>query len=189
MKLLSFHGTRSGIFGLGNVLIRARLRGQYSHNEVMFEPCDGPEVAALMPDGSLEPDANGALWCCSSVGLERLPSHSRRRAGKVGGVRFKRIVPDRQRWTAEETDRDPLQAARWAREHEGSLYDWQYIVGFLAWFIPQKETRTACCEACAKMLGLAADAWRFDCCSLSAAVRWHQGGAGGDYIDTSLSRV
>ena len=170
MKLLSYHGTRSGIFGLGNILIRWRLRGPYSHNEVMFEPGDGPDVAALMPDGSLEPDADGALWCCSSVGLERMPAHSLRRAGKVGGVRFKRIVPDPARWTADDTGCDPLQAARWARENEGSLYDWQYIIGFLAWVVRQRESRTACCEACAKMLGFGGDAWRFDCCSLPAAV-------------------
>lgn len=176
MKLLSFHGTRAGIFGLGNILIRARLRGPFSHNEVMFEPGDGADVAALMPDGSLEPDANGALWCCSSVGLERLPAHSRRRAGKVGGVRFKRIVPDPERWTVKGTDKSPLKAARWARENEGSLYDWQYILGFLAWLIPQKDGRTACCEACAHMLGFGPDSWRFDCCSLPAAVGWHMGG-------------
>ena len=92
MKLASYIGTRAGIYGLGNVLIRLRLGGQESHSEIVFEPSDGPEVAALMPDGSLEPDANGALWCCSSVGLERIPAHSPRRSGGLGGVRFKRII-------------------------------------------------------------------------------------------------
>lgn len=174
MKLLSYHGTRPGITGLGNILIRVRLRGPYSHNEVMFEPGDG--VDHLMPDGTCEPDATGAYWCASAVGLERLPVWSRRRAGRLGGVRFKRIVPDSARWTAEDTDRDPLQAARWAREHEGSLYDWQFILGFLAWIIPHKKSRVACCEACAQMLGFGDDAWRFDCCSLPAAVRGQQGG-------------
>lgn len=180
MKLASYHGTRAGLMGLGNVLIRLRLRGPYSHSEIVFEPGDG--VDHLMPDGTCQPDASGALWCVSSTGLERLPAHSKRRPGRTGGVRFKRIVPDPSRWALQATAGDPLRAAQWAHDHEGSLYDWQYIVGFLAWFIPHKEGRTACCEACALMLGFGADAWRFDCCSLPAAVTavaaWGRAGHG-----------
>lgn len=171
MKLASYHGTRSGIFGLGNTLIRLRLRGQVSHSEVVFEPSDGQDVAALMPDGSLDPDVNGALWCCSSVGLERLPSWSKRRAGHVGGVRFKRIVLD-SHWEVDATRSSPLRAALWASENEGRLYDWQAVFRYLLWVLPSKLSRGMCSEVAATMLGVPeGDAHLFDPRTLRAAVR------------------
>lgn len=165
MKLASYHGTRPGLMGLGNVLIRLRLRGPYSHSEIVFEPGDG--VDHLMPDGTCAPDADGALWCVSSTGLEHIPAWSARRPGKRGGVRFKRIVLG-DKWTLDPVS-NPEQAARWAVENEGRLYDWQLILGFLAWVIPHKSSRVMCSEACAEMLGLL-DAWRFDPCSLRAVM-------------------
>lgn len=132
MKLASYHGTRAGLMGLGNMLIRLRLRGPYSHSEIVFEPGDG--VDHLMPDGTCEPDASGALWCVSSTGLERIPPWSKRRPGKRGGVRFKRIALG-EKWALDPVS-NPEQAARWAVENEGRLYDWQLILGFLAWAVP-----------------------------------------------------
>lgn len=170
MKLASYHGTRAGLSGIGNRLIRLRLRGVISHTEVVFEPGDGPVVAALMPDGKLEPDANGALWCASATATERLPDWSRRRAGKMGGVRFKRIAPTPDRWYLRETFADPLQAALWACRNEGVPYDWQLIVGYLAWVVPHGLGKVHCSEASASMLGIP-DPWRFDPCALDAAVR------------------
>ena len=166
MLLASYNSTRPGLQGVANRLIRARLRGIYSHNELVFEPGDG--VDALMPDGTCEPDAQGALWCVSSTGLERIPSWSKRRPGKRGGVRFKRIVLG-DKWTLDPVS-NPEQAAQWARDNEGRLYDWQLILGFLAWLIPEKRSRVICSEACAEMLGFD-DAWRFYPCVLRAAVR------------------
>lgn len=171
MKLASYIGTRPGIMGMGNILIRWRLRGIYSHSEIVFEPGDG--VDNYMPDGTCEPDADGALWCVSSTGLERIPAWSHRRAGRMGGVRFKRIHMG-DKWTLDDTGRDPLRAARWALKNEGRLYDWQLIFGFLAWLIPHKASRVMCSEACAEMLGFD-DAWRFDPCVLRAAL--NTGGA------------
>ena len=168
MKLVSYKATHSGFMGLGNVLIRWRLRGRYSHSEIAFEPGDG--VDELMPDGTCQPDAQGALWCVSSTGLERIPAWSPRRAGKRGGVRFKRIAIKPDHWSVDSLDADPQRAARWARENQGRLYDWQLIIGFLAWLIPQKKSRVMCSEASAEMLGFE-DAWRFDPCSLRSAVR------------------
>lgn len=171
MKLASYIGTREGIYGLGNVLIRLRLGGQESHSEIVFEPGDGPEVAVLMPDGRLEPDANGALWCCSSVGLERIPSHSPRRAGRLGGVRFKRIILGKS-WALDHTDADPLRAAQWANQNQGRLYDWQSIGRYLLWVLPSKASRGMCSEVCATMLGVRAeDAHLFDPRVLRAAVK------------------
>ena len=170
MKLASYIGTRAGIYGLGNVLIRLRLGGQESHSEIVFEPSDGPEVAALMPDGSLEPDANGALWCCSSVALERIPAYSPRRSGSLGGVRFKRITLGKS-WALDPTNADPLRAAQWANRNQGRLYDWQSIARYLLWILPSKASRGMCSEVCATMLGVPeSDAHLFDPRILRAAV-------------------
>lgn len=169
MKLASYIGTRPGIMGIGNRLIRLRLRGRVSHCEVVFEPGDG--VDHLMPDGTCEPDAENRLWCFSSVGLEELPSYSPRRAGRVGGARFKRIhVHDWTKWELDNTKAQPLIAARLALQLQGTLYDWQYIAGFLAWPIPNKDDRLACSEACAAVLGFK-EPYRYDPCSLQAVVR------------------
>lgn len=110
MKLASYKGTRAGLMGIGNWLIRLRLRGIYSHSEIVFEPGDG--VDALMPDGTCEPDADGALWCVSSTGLERLPTWSPRRAGRLGGVRFKRIVLG-DKWHLRKVEQHPLVCIYW----------------------------------------------------------------------------
>lgn len=153
--------------GLGNILIRFRLAGDFSHSEIMFEPGDG--VDHLMPDKTCEP-IDGAYWCCSSTGTERLPTWSPYRAGHMGGFRFKRIRPDRERWTLDATPgRCPLKAATQAKEKQGKLYDWQLVLGFIAWLIPEKAGREMCSEACASLLGFV-DAWRFDPCTLRAAV-------------------
>lgn len=155
---------------VGSVLVRLRLRGAVSHTEILFEPQDGEDVAALMPDGSLEPDEHGALWAYSSVGLERVPPWSPRRPGRIGGARFKRIVVDSKQWRVVDVGRDPAVAAQMASLRQGGLYDWQFIAGFLAWVIPHKRSRTACSEECALVLGLD-DPHRFDPCALDAAVR------------------
>lgn len=169
MKLASYVGTRDGIMGIGNVLIRARLRGRVSHCEIVFEPGDG--VDHLMPDGTCEPDAENRLWCFSSVGLERLPSYSPRRANSIGGCRFKRIhVRDWTKWELDDAKAQPLLSARLAVDLQGVLYDWQYIAGFIAWPIPNKDDRLACSEACAAVLGYK-EPFRYDPCSLQTTVR------------------
>lgn len=169
MKLASYTGTRPGIMGIGNRLIRLRLRGRVSHCEVVFEPGDG--VDHLMPDGTCAPDADNRLWCFSSVGLEGLPDYSPRRAGSIGGCRFKRIhVHDWTKWDLDNAQVDPISAAEHAYRLQGTLYDWQYIAGFLAWGVPEREGRLACSEACAAVLGFD-QPHRFDPCSLQSAVR------------------
>lgn len=168
MKHASYIGTRPGLMGLGNALIRLRLRGNASHCETVFEPGDG--VDHLMPDGTCEPDADGRLWCASSVGLERLPSYSRRRPGRLGGVRFKRIDVSGPEWELIPTDTQPLYAANTAAFYEGARYDWAYILGFVAWFLPQRNSRMACSEACATFMGFS-EPHRFDPCSLRAAIK------------------
>lgn len=167
MLLASYTSTRPGIQGIANRLIRWRLDGRTSHSEIVFQPWDG--VDDLMPDGSAAPDADGALWCVSSVAAEHLPAWSRRRAGCVGGVRFKRIRLDPARWETVPVHANARRAAIVARQLEGDLYDWQGVAGFLAWLIPQKADRWSCAELCAHLAGIK-DAWRFDPCVLHAAL-------------------
>lgn len=184
MKLASYVGTRDSVMGLGNRFIRLRLSGikealktnkfpdqtalRASHSEVVFEP--GDLVDHLMPDGTCEPNEAGELWCASSVGLERIPSWSLRRPNRLGGVRFKRINVSGKQWELDAIDADAKFAATWAVSNQGRLYDWQLIIGFLAWFIPNKKSRVMCSEACAEMLQIP-DAHRFDPCSLQALVK------------------
>lgn len=184
MKLASYVGTRDSVIGLGNRFIRLRLSGireffktnpsedqsilRASHSEIVFEPSDG--VDYLMPDGTCQPNANGELWCMSSTGLETIPDFSKRRAGKVGGVRFKRINVNSTHWELDPLYNDPVGVAVWANENQGRLYDWQLIFGFLAWMIPNKKSRVMCSEACAEALGIP-DAHRFDPCTLQAFVK------------------
>jgi len=168
MLLASYKSTRPGLQGLANRAIRWRLQSIYSHTEVVFEPTD--LVGLLMPDGTTARGEDGALWCASSVAGEALPAHSPRRAGKTGGVRFKRIVLNPDHWDVQRVACDPLQAAQWYRQHEGELYDWQLILGFVAWVIPQKSRRWTCSEAAAAALGAPEEeAWRFDPVNLPAA--------------------
>lgn len=170
MLLASYKVTRPGLQGLFNRIIRLRLRGPYSHNEIVFEPGDG--VGHLMPDGKAEPGQDGALWCASSVAAEALPGFSPRRAGKTGGVRFKRIALNPDHWDLIRLDCDPVTAAEWFRAHEGELYDWQLILGFVSWLIPQQDKRWTCSEACAAALGIPErDAWRFDPVNLYSATQ------------------
>lgn len=166
MKLASYKSTRPGLQGIANRLIRFRLRGVYSHNEVVFEPGDG--VDHLMPDGSCE-EVDGTLWCASSVAAERLPSWSRRRAGQVGGVRFKRIAFDLAKWDLVDCPADAVVAAARAHVHEGERYDWRLILGYVSWLILGHSSRWTCSEFCALLAGIGSG-WRFDPCTLHAAV-------------------
>ena len=154
MKLAFYLGTRKPWYiGLGNVLIRLRLRSQISHCELVFEPGDG--VDDLMPDGQAMPNALGELWCASASATDPLPEWSPRRAGRRGGVRFKRInVQDSAQWLLVDVPwADARAAALWFKKHQGALYDWQGVFGFIAWIVPDKAQRWTCHEACAAALG------------------------------------
>lgn len=166
MLLASYMGGRTGVHAVVARLIQLRLRGLYSHSELVFEP--GDPVGYLMPDATCQPDGQGALWCASSAMDDVMPASSVRRAGKTGGVRFKRLVLDPAKWVMVPVHRDAVAAAKWFVAHEGQRYDWQLILGFLSWIIPQKAARWTCSESCAAALGYK-DSWRFDPCSLHYA--------------------
>ena len=63
------------------------------------------------------------------------------------------------------------EAAIWFKEHQGALYNWQGIFGFLAWVIPGKRGRYACHEACAAALGHPSPS-RTDPAALCETVLW-----------------
>lgn len=167
MKAGFYTGTRPGLIGLGNQAIRLRLKGNASHCEAVFQPGDG--VDHLMPDRTCEP-VDDALWCASAVGAERMPAWSPRRPGRLGGVRFKRIVLD-EHWELLDPLCDPLPVAQRFFDMQGALYDWQYIFGFVAWPIPQRDEREACSESLAAALGFP-QPWRFDPMALKCALTW-----------------
>lgn len=173
MKLASYKGTRPGVQGVLNRIIRRRFLGLHSHSEIVFEP--GDDVDPLMPDGTTSPDAAGALWCVSAVAWETLPAWSAYRAGKRGGVRFKRIALAPDHWDLRPLPgRSPLEAARLARRHEGEPYSWRLIARWAAWYIEQAtQTRQwACSTFCALLLGLR-QADRYDPCLLDCvALDW-----------------
>lgn len=169
MKLASYRSTRPGLQGIANRLIRWRLRGPYSHSEIVFEPGDG--VDGLMPDGSCAPDADGALWCVASVAAEHLPAWSARRSGRMGGVRFKRIALSPDRWDIVPLHTSPMRAAVRAGLIEGERYDWPAIAGFLSWLIPSSARSWTCHEACGLLMGIDQPE-RLDPCSLHRVAVW-----------------
>lgn len=170
MRLASYTGAYGLLDKICSALIRWRLRGPYAHTEIVFEPGDGHDVAKLMPDGSLEPTDEG-YWCASSVATGYMPPWSKRRAGKVGGVRFRRINMSPAEWDLLSVGfADPVYAAQWAYDNEGTPYDWDLILGYIAWFFPNQDDRVLCSEACAEMLGFP-EAWRLDPVLLAIIVK------------------
>ena len=180
MLLASYITIRPGIQGIANRLIRWRLRSKESHTEVVFMPGDG--VDNRMPDGTCEPDATGALWCASSVAWERLPEWSPRRAGRRGGVRFKRIALKPEHWHLQPYQRDPVAAVEVFKRLEGQAYSWRLILGWVGWLItviwPPSRRKRVCSQVSAEAGGVDPDeAWRFDPPILRRAVEAENGGS------------
>ncbi len=138
MKVASYMVTRPGMAGIANRLIRWRFGGKFfsdgeaSHTELIFEPSDG--VDHLMPDGTTMA-LNGAVWCASAAALDHIPAWAPYRVGRVGGVRFKRIVLKPEHWEISDYPRDPIAAATWFKKHEGQAYNWGQIALFLQWLL------------------------------------------------------
>lgn len=168
MKLLAYKANTPVAFGIGDKLIRWRLNGNYSHTEIMFEP--GDNVEHYVPDGILE-STLGWHWCASSTGTDKIPLTSLVRPGATGGCRFKRINPNNGNYDIYDLKAfDPVYAAKKAKELEGKMYDYQLLLGFIAWVIPNKEDRYVCSEFNAEMLGFE-EAWRIDPCLLVNIVK------------------
>lgn len=119
------------------------LCGPYSHCELI-----------------LGTDAAGLSICASSSMMD-------------GGVRIKHMRLDPEHWDFIEIDGAAAAAlARawtWLAEHEGEAYDFLGLAGFVARVLGEDKRRSTCSEAVAAMLGMP-DSWRFDPCSLYAAL-------------------
>lgn len=167
MKLASYKGTRPGLQGVMNRLIRWRFDGPYSHSEIVFEPGDG--VDHLMHDVTTEPDSDGAYWCASATAAEELPSWSPYRGGKTGGVRFKRIVLDPAKWDLVDYKADPDAAAWYFIKRQGWLYNWRLCFRYVFFWVSLSDKRVHCSESAAAAGGFS-EAHRFDPCTLHSAV-------------------
>lgn len=101
-------------------------------------------------------DETGQAICASSSMMD-------------GGVRVKHMRLDPEHWDLVEVEGDLDFAWKWLKDHEGEKYDYLGLAGLAARVIGQDAIRFVCSEAVAEMLGIK-DAWRFDPCSLHAAV-------------------
>ena len=90
-----------------------------------------------------------------------------------GGVRVKHMPLDPANWDLVTVAGEPDQAWAWLRMHEGDGYDFLGLFGFVARALGHDKERWVCSEAVAAMLGIP-DSWRFDPCSLWAAVSRRQ---------------
>jgi hypothetical protein len=78
-----------------------------------------------------------------------------------GGVRFKEITFDQERWDFIELDPVKEAAARqWFIEHEGEPYDLRGNLRFLVGVVRESKNGWFCSEAVAASLGMV-DAWRY----------------------------
>ncbi|CAN7520941.1 hypothetical protein LJR074_003664 [Acidovorax sp. LjRoot74] len=101
-------------------------------------------------------DAQGRSICASSSFMD-------------GGVRVKHMVLDPAHWDQIEVMGSVHQARDWLQQHYGRGYDVLGLVGFVARVLGHDKDRWLCSEAVAAMLCMP-DAWRFDPCSLWAAL-------------------
>lgn len=101
-------------------------------------------------------DHNGLAVCASSSFLD-------------GGVRVKHMQLDPDHWDVIDVDGSTDAAWLWLQQHHGQPYDLLGLAGFVARALGHDKARWLCSEAVAAMLGMP-DAWRFDPCSLWAAL-------------------
>ena len=101
-------------------------------------------------------DASGAAICASSSMMD-------------SGVRVKHIALKAENWDVIDTAGDVDSAWAWLAQHEGAKYDYLGLIGFIARIFGHSKKRFLCSEAAAEMMGFV-DAWRFDPCSLYAAL-------------------
>ena len=101
-------------------------------------------------------DVNGLAICASSSYLD-------------GGVRVKHMVLSPLHWDLVEVRGSAHAAWLWLQHHHGQPYDVLGLAGFVARVLGHDKARWLCSEAVAAMLGMP-EAWRFDPCSLWAAL-------------------
>lgn len=101
-------------------------------------------------------DAKGLSICASSSMMD-------------GGVRIKHMQLDPAHWDIVPVAGDAHDAWHWLVAHQGQGYDYLGFIGFIARVLGHSKRRWFCSEAVAAMLDMP-DSWRFDPCSLWAAL-------------------
>lgn len=90
-----------------------------------------------------------------------------------GGVRVKHMTLDPSHWDVVPVSGSLTAAWGWMNKHTGAGYDFLGLFGFVARFVGHDKSKFVCSEAVAEMLGMT-DGWRFDPCSLYAALAWRE---------------
>ena len=90
-----------------------------------------------------------------------------------GGVRVKHMTLNPDHWDVVAVSGSADAAWAWLNKYEGAGYDYLGLLGFVARAVGHSPSRFVCSEAVAEMLGMA-DGWRFDPCSLYAALAWRE---------------
>ena len=141
MKAAFYKGTRPGIAGIYNRLVRWWTKSPYSHVELIF--CDGQRFAGELAASASNMD---------------------------GGVRTKVIAFDPARWDfIELPDSLADRAWQWFREHDGAAYDLVGNLQFVLAPIPHSQQRWFCSEAVAAALDIP-DPWRYSPGTLASAL-------------------
>lgn len=141
MQLALYKGTRPGLAGLFNRVVRWWTNGPYSHCEIVLQALDGSQ-----------------MLCASSSNTD-------------GGVRFKAIDLDPERWDLIALPAENATAViRWFDAHLGEGYDFIGLAGFVLRRSDGSKRRWFCSEACAAALGLD-EPWRFCPNTLAALAR------------------
>lgn len=141
MKAAFYKGTRPGLAGIYNRLVRWWTKSPYSHVELIFY--EGKRL-------------NGSLAASAS--------------NMDGGVRTKVIEFDPDRWDFIELP-DSLEdrAWQWFCKHDGAPYDLVGNLQFVLAPIPHSQLRWFCSEAVAAALGIP-DPWRYSPGTLASAL-------------------
>lgn len=141
MKAAFYKGTRPGLAGIYNRLVRWWTKSPYSHVELVFY--DGERLTG---------------WLAASA------------SNMDGGVRTKVIDFDPARWDFIELP-EVLEdrAWQWFCEHDGAPYDLVGNLQFVLAPIPHSQRRWFCSEAVAAALGIP-DPWRYSPGTLASAL-------------------
>ncbi len=159
MKIATYKAIRPGIQGIGSWAVQKATHSIYSHSEVIFEP--GDDVEAWMPDGSLEQGKDGTFWAFGSTASDIMPAWSKRRVGRRGGCRFKRIEFQQNKWDFVDVDTNVVSVVdviAACKAVEGLAYDWRHIGSFLGpianFIFRQSGDKYTCAEVIAMAVGL-----------------------------------
>ncbi len=90
-----------------------------------------------------------------------------------GGVRVRHMTLNPEHWDIVPVSGSADAAWAWLNKYKGAGYDYLGLLGFVARVLGHDKLRFVCSEAVAEMLGMS-DGWRFDPCSLYAALVWRE---------------